>query len=107
MIKQRVEEMTFGTSVTNLASPNFVRFFRDGPNLTTPTANPVCAAGTIAVGCVAIVMAESDWTGDHADHRPDHRPDHLQGRSQVPVEFVCPNASIPAYASSAGCPRQP
>ena len=62
-IKQRVQEMTFGTGVTNLASANFVRFHRDGPNLATPTANPVCPAGSIAVGCVAIVLAESDWRG--------------------------------------------
>jgi hypothetical protein len=107
LIKQRVQEMTFGTGVTNLASANFVRFHRDGPNLTTPTANPVCAAGTIAVGCVAIVLAESDWRAITPVIGQIIGPITFRAESQVPVEFVCPNVNIPAYASSGSCPRQP
>ena len=37
LIKQRVQTMTFGTSITNLASPTFVRFFQEGPTLSPVT----------------------------------------------------------------------
>jgi Flp pilus assembly protein TadG len=105
LIKQRVQEMTFGTGVTNLASPNFVRFHKESPNLTTPTSNPVCT--TMAIGCVAIVMAESDWRAITPVIGQIIGPITFTGRSEVPVEFVCPNPNIPAYASSASCPKQP
>lgn len=106
-IKQRVQAMTFGTGVTNLASANFVRFHRDGPNLTTPTSNPVCPSGTMAIGCVAIVLAESDWRAITPVIGQIIGPITFRAESQVPVEFVCPNPNIPAYASSALCPKQP
>lgn len=105
LIKQRVQEMTFGTGVTNLASPNFVRFHKESPNLTTPTSNPVCT--TMAIGCVAIVAAESDWRAITPVIGQLIGPITFTGRSEVPVEFVCPNPNIPAYASSASCPKQP
>lgn len=105
LIKQRVQEMTFGTGVTNLASPNFVQFHKETPNLTTPTSNPVCT--TMAVGCVAIVVAESDWRAITPLIGQIIGPITFTGRSEVPVEFVCPNPNIPAYASSASCPKQP
>lgn len=105
LIKQRVQEMTFGTGVTNLADPNFVRFFKETPNLTTPTSNPVCT--TMAVGCVAIVVAESDWRAITPVIGQIIGPITFTGRSEVPVEFVCPNPNISAYASSADCPKQP
>ena len=104
LIKQRVQEMTFGTSVTNLASPTFVRFYKEGPS-NTPTLNPVCAA--MAVGCVAIINAESDWSAITPIIGQIIGPITFKGESQVPVEFVCPNPNIPAYVSSASCPKQP
>ncbi|HUS23278.1 MAG TPA: TadE family protein, partial [Aeromicrobium sp.] len=104
-IKQRVQAMTFGTGVTNLANPNFVRFQKDGPNLTSPASNPACS--TMAVGCVAIVLAESDWRAITPVIGQIIGPITFKAESQVPVEFVCPNPNIPAYVSSASCPRQP
>lgn len=105
LIKQRVQEMTFGTSVTNLASPTFVRFHKESPNLTTPTSNPACT--TMAVGCVAIVNAESAWSAITPIIGQVIGPITFKAESQVPVEFVCPNPNILAYASAASCPRQP
>jgi Flp pilus assembly protein TadG len=105
LIKQRVQEMTFGTGVTNLASPNFVRFHEETPDLTTPTSNPVCT--TMVVGCVAIVLAQSDWRAITPVIGQIMGPITFTARSEVPVEFVCPNPAIPAYASSASCPKQP
>ena len=106
-IKQRVQTMTFGTGVTNLASPTFVRFFKDGPNVTTPTSNPVCPATAMTVGCVAIVNAESDWSAITPIIGQLIGPITFKADSQVPVEFVCPNPNIPVYANAADCPRQP
>jgi hypothetical protein len=104
LIKQRVQAMTFGTSITNLASPTFVRFHKEGP-ASDPTLNPVCAA--IAVGCVAVVKAESDWSAITPIIGQVIGPITFKSDSEVPVEFVCPNPNIPAYASAASCPRQP
>ena len=105
LIKQRVQNMTFGTAITNLASPTFVQFHQDNPNLTTPMSNPVCT--TMAVGCVAIVSAESNWSAITPIIGQIIGPITFRGNSEVPVEFVCPNPNIAAYASSASCPRQP
>ena len=107
LIKQRVQEMTFGTGITNLASPTFVRFFHEGPTLTPVTANPVCAAGSIAVGCVAVVNAESDWSAITPIIGQIIGPITFKTDAQVPVEFVCPNLAITAYDDSSKCPRQP
>ena len=90
-----------------MAIPNFVRFHREGPNLATPTSNPVCPAGDIAVGCIAIVNAESDWTAITPVIGQIIGPITFTARSEVPVEFVCPNANIAAYATSDLCPKQP
>jgi hypothetical protein len=105
MIEQRVSDMTFGTGVTNLGAADFVRFHKDVPNLMTPTSNPVCT--TMAVGCVAIINAESDWSAITPIIGQIIGPITFRAESQVPVEFVCPNPNIPAYALAADCPRQP
>jgi len=105
LIEQRVQDMTFGTGVSNLGDANFVRFHKEGPNLATPTSNPACT--TMAVGCVAIVNAESDWSAITPIIGQIIGPITFTARSEVPVEFVCPNPNIPAYNTSDSCPRQP
>ena len=105
LIGDRVTDMTFGTGVSNLGDADLVRFHREGPNLTTPTSNPACSP--MAVGCVAIVTVESDWTAITPIIGQIIGPITFVGRSELPVEFVCPNPNIAAYASSASCPRQP
>ena len=107
LIEQRIEEMTFATGVSNAGDPDLVRFHKEGPNLTTPTSNPVCPAGTMAMGCVAIVTVESDWTAITPVIGQIIGPITFTARSELPVEFVCPNPNIPAYVSSASCPKQP
>src|SRR6187402_3220277 len=105
MIRQRVQEMTFGTGITNVADPNFVRFYKDAPNLTTPTANAVCTPK--AIGCVAIINAQSAWSAITPFIGQIIRPITFKADAQVPIEFVCPNPNIPAYVTAAGCPKQP
>ena len=104
LIELRVQEMTFATGVTNMGDPDFVRFHKDVPNLSTPTSNPECT--TVVVGCVAIVNAESDWSAITPIIGQIIGPITFVGRSEVPVEFVCPNPNIPAYNSSASCPSE-
>jgi len=105
LIKQRVQEMTFGTAATNLTSPTFVEFRKDGPS-NTPTLNPVCT--TMAIGCVAILNVESRWSAITPVIGQIIGPITFKGESQVAVEFVCPNPAIPLYyATSDKCPRQP
>jgi hypothetical protein len=107
LIEQRVEEMTFGTGITNLGDPNFVRFYKAEPNLSNPTANPVCT--TMAVGCVAILNIESDWSAITPIIGQIIGPITFKAESQLAVEFVCPNPNILEYSDplGAGCPRQP
>ena len=105
LIEQRIEEMTFVTGVSNAGDPNLVRFHKEGPNLTTPTSNPVCS--TMAMGCIAIVTVETDWSAITPIIGQIIGPMTFTARSELPVEFVCPNPSIPAYVSSASCPKQP
>ncbi len=104
-IEQRVTDMTYVTGVSNAGDPDLVRFHQEGPNPTTPTSNPVCT--TMAMGCVAIVTVESDWTAITPVIGQIIGPITLTARSELPVEFVCPNPSIPAYVTAASCPRQP
>lgn len=107
LIEQRVEDMTFGTGVTNLGDPDFVRFHKAEPNLTDPTANAECT--TMAVGCVAILIVESDWSAITPIIGQIIGPITFTAESQLPVEFVCPNPNILEYSDplGAGCPRQP
>jgi Flp pilus assembly protein TadG len=103
LIKGRVQEMTFGTSITNLASPTFVKFYREGPS-NDPTLNPVCA--TMAVGCIAVVKAESNWSAITPIVGQIIGPITFKSDSEVPVEFVCPNPNISAYVTAASCPSE-
>jgi Flp pilus assembly protein TadG len=105
LIVERVQGALFGGELSNAANPNdVVMFHRSLPN-DDPTSNPVCA--TMATGCVAVITAESDWTAITPIVGSIVGPINLAARSELPVEFVCPNPSIAAYASSSDCPRQP
>jgi Flp pilus assembly protein TadG len=106
LIVQRVEDMTFASELSNAGTPDdLVSFRKDGPSATDPLANPVCAP--VTTGCVAVVTARADWTAITPLIGSLLGPINLSSRSELPVEFVCPNANIPAYGSSASCPRQP
>ena len=105
LVGQRVQDMAFGTAVSNLGNPNdLVSFYRPTPN-SDPTLNPPCT--TVVIGCVAVVNARSDWSAITPIVGSLIGPISLLGRSEMPVEFVCPNPNIPAYGTSASCPKQP
>jgi hypothetical protein len=76
-----------------------VEFREDGLD---PVANPVCT--TPKLGCVVIVSVSYDWQAVTPIVGQIVGPLQLASRSVFPVEFLCPNTSIPNAAS---CPRQP
>lgn len=105
LIGERVQAMAYGSGVSNLSDASLVRFHREGPDLSDPTANPECTV--MFTGCIAIVTAESQWTAITPIVGSILGPISLRARSELPVEFVCPNPVIPAYATSDTCPKQP
>ncbi len=103
LIGQRVQATTFAGAVSNLGS--VVQFRESGPNAGDPTANAACSP--VRVGCIAVVAPQSDWSLITPIFSSIIGPITFQARSELPVEFICPNPDIPAYSSSASCPRQP
>jgi Flp pilus assembly protein TadG len=106
-VEQRVQETSFGATIANvgnLADP-VVAYYKEDPNLNDPTTNPRCT--TLATGCVAVVTARHSWSALTPVIGSIIGPIVLTGRSELPVEFVCPNVKYPAYATAAQCPKQP
>jgi hypothetical protein len=103
-VGERVAATTFGGPVSNLGETNLVRFYKSQPNA-DPLQNDPCSP--IAIGCIAVVTPESDWSLITPILSSIIGPITFEARSELPIEFVCPNAAIPAYADSSLCPRQP
>jgi Flp pilus assembly protein TadG len=110
LVAQRAQDMAFGTAITT--APNaLVEFYRAQPNTDDVTSNEPCdgsdAAHALAVGCIAVVVADTSWQpitpiiGNLVGQLD------LQARSELEVELVCPNTRYAAYASSDLCPKQP
>ena len=105
LIAERVQGMAPGAAVTNLGDlDGLVSFYKQLPN-DDPTTNPECT--TMAVGCIAVVSPESDWTAITPIIGQLVGPITLTARSEASVEFVCPNPNIPAYVLASSCPKQP
>lgn len=106
LIGQRVQDMALTAEVSNLGSLNdLISFRRSNPNLADPLANAECSPPVL--GCIAVVRPRATWTLITPLVGAIVGPINLEARSELPIEFACPNAAIPAYASSASCPRQP
>jgi Flp pilus assembly protein TadG len=97
-IEERVQDMAIGTAVTNMGDPSLVGFFKQLPNA-DPTTNPVCSP--LATGCIAVVTPQADWTAITPIIGSLIGPFTLEARSELAIEFVCPNA----YYTT--CPKQP
>lgn len=104
LIGERVQTMALTASVSNLGGPDLVRFYKVRPN-NDPTTNPQCT--TLAVGCIAVVIAKADWQPITPIIGSLIGPIQFRGQAEIPIEFVCPNPRIAAYATSDTCPRQP
>ncbi len=108
-VKQRAQEMAFGTEITTAAA-DVVTFFRAQPSADDVESNSPCgtdAAHPMAVGCIAVVDAETTWQPITPIIGSIVGPINLEARSELSVELVCPNAAFAAYASADLCPKQP
>lgn len=106
-VEQRVQDTAFGSTISNVgdvADP-VVAYYTEDPNLDDPTLNPECA--TIVTGCVAVVTARFEWSAITPIIGSIIGPITLTGRSELPVELVCPNIKYPSYATADLCPKQP
>jgi Flp pilus assembly protein TadG len=105
-VEQRVAEMAAMTEVSNAGDVTdpVVTYRRQTPNA-DPTANAACSP--MATGCVAVVTARATWQAITPIIGAILGPIDLTARSELPVEFVCPNPQIPAYANASACPKQP
>jgi Flp pilus assembly protein TadG len=105
-VAERVRQSAPTATVSNLGNLNdLVTFYKQFPNVNDPTLNPECT--TMAVGCVAVVTARAPWTAITPIIGQLIGPISFVARSELPVELVCPNAAVSAYATSTSCPRQP
>lgn len=103
-IIDRVTAMTIGTGLSNAGDPDdVVSFYRQLPN-DDPTANDECT--TVTVGCVAVVVARSEWSAITPIIGSIVGPISLEARSELAVEFVCPNDNLASYPGGV-CPREP
>lgn len=107
-VSSKVQALAFGGTVSNAASLTdpVVSYYKQLPN-SDPTTNPPCSGASMAVGCIAVVTAKSTWTAITPVIGSILGPIQLVARSELPIELVCPNPTVLAYATSASCPRQP
>ncbi len=70
-------------------------------------ANPAGSQRRISIGCMALVRVSTDMDALTPGIELLVGPITLRAASMLPVEFVCPNSLVPAYATSAQCPKQP
>ena len=99
LIGQRVQDMAFATAVSNLGDLNDLVSFRRQNPYSDPLDNDPCAPPVI--GCIAVVKPTTTWTLITPIIGALVGPIDLEARSEMPIEFTCPNASM------ASCPRQP
>ena len=103
-VGQRIQALTFGGSVSNLGDADLVQYRKSTPS-TDALANPACSP--ITVGCIAVVTPQSSWSLITPVLSSIVGPIDFEARSELPIEFVCPNVAIPAYDDRSECPRQP
>jgi hypothetical protein len=104
-IEQRAQDMAFGVTISTAAG-DLADFHRQDPNADEP-----CITGSaddpMRVGCIAVITAEASWEPITPIIGNLIGPIDLEATSELPVELVCPNSSIPAYATPDLCPKQP
>jgi TadE-like protein len=95
------------SSMAETGGPSVTVSFRDSEPNADPSSNPVC--NPVAVGCVAIVRFETTFKPLTPIIGSFIYPSGVTfiATSVETIEFLCPNAAIPAIASSANCPKQP
>lgn len=110
LIVQRAQAMAFGVTITTAPS-DIAAFYRQNPNPDDVESNEPCDNSDdqhrIAVGCIAVVTTDATWQAITPIIGNFIGPISLSARSELAIEFVCPNPAFPAYATAASCPKQP
>lgn len=110
LVAQRASTMAIGIGIST-APADLVNFYRPLPDADDVTANPECLPGDttnpLVAGCVAVVVAQAPWQPITPVIGNIIGPITFEARSELPVEFQCPNPSIAGYATSDLCPKQP
>jgi Flp pilus assembly protein TadG len=106
MILERAQAMAFGVGIET-DSDSLTSFWRQLPNSDDVTDNDACPADGVPVGCIAVVEAEATWEAITPILGNLIGPLPLTARSEVAVEFKCPNPNIDEYDNPDGseCPR--
>lgn len=109
-ILERAQKMAFGVGLTTTAA-DIAAFYRQDPNTDDVETNEPCDDSddehAIAVGCIAVVEADADWTPITPIIGNIVGPITMTARSELPIEFVCPNLAFTAYDSVDKCRKQP
>lgn len=110
LVAARAQAMAFGVEITTVPT-DLVRYYRQSPNAADVESNDPCdnadPENPIATGCIAVVSTEASWRAITPVIGQLIGPITVRARSELPIEFVCPSASIPAFATADTCPKQP
>lgn len=98
-ISSRARGQSAGLAATVTAT-----YHRQSPNA-NPETNPECSP--VAVGCVAVVTIQVPYSPITPVASTFVGSITFTAKSVVPVEFVCPNDAIPAFATEDKCPKRP
>lgn len=110
MIRQRVQAMAFTAGISNLTNDDLVSFYRTTPNQDA-TTNPQCTVGStlnpLAPGCMAVVRAKAKWAPITPFAGSFLGEIEFEARTEMPIQFLCPNPIYLEYDTSIECPRRP
>lgn len=105
----RAQAMAFGVGLTSTPA-DIVAFYKQSPNADDVETNQPCDNSDdehmVAVGCIAVVEAEASWQPITPLLGAVVGNISMTGRSELPIEFVCPNPAFPQYATADLCPKQ-
>ena len=106
-IADRTSRIAVGVGI-DTTDPDLVAFYKKGPGQDVET-NDECDGSTtapISVACVVVVKPSTTWQAITPLIGALLGPLTMEARSELPIEFVCPDATNPAIATAASCPKQ-
>lgn len=101
-VQQRAANLAPNTPVDSVT----VEYYRPGADTTSTSNGDKCLgtqASPITIGCIAVVEFDTSFSAITPLVGSIVGPISMTARAELPIEFVCPNASVTA----ANCPKQP
>lgn len=109
LVATRAQASAIGVGI-DVSDPDLVNFYRKGPDDDVEDNEPCDNSDVeneISVGCVAVVRPKTEWRAITPVIGSLLGPIALEARSELPVEFVCPDADVLEFSTSSACPKQP